>query len=48
MKTLAGFARLFDPLMKFVDRGERSAIVLQSRAEDPAYLAARGVKNLIR
>ncbi|MGI5418382.1 glycoside hydrolase 5 family protein [Actinomadura luteofluorescens] len=45
---LADFTRLFDPFMKLVDQGERPAIVLQSRTEDPAYLAARGIENLTR
>jgi hypothetical protein len=47
MIPLADFSALFDPFMKLIDEGTRPAVVLQSRTTDPAYLAARGIKDLI-
>jgi hypothetical protein len=33
--------------MQFLEEGIRPAIVLESRATDSAYLASRGIRNLI-
>jgi hypothetical protein len=38
------FARRY---MQFLEEGIRPAIVLESRATDSAYLASRGIRNLI-
>ncbi|MEU5988331.1 hypothetical protein ABZ806_05100 [Spirillospora sp. NPDC047418] len=32
---------------ELIDEGTRPAVVLQSRTADPAYLTARGIKNLL-
>jgi hypothetical protein len=37
-----------DPYMKLIAQGKKPAIVLQSRAQDDAYLRSRGIKELIR
>ncbi|NKZ05347.1 cellulase family glycosylhydrolase [Actinomadura latina] len=47
MIPVKDFSDLFDPFMKLIDEGTRPAVVLQSRTADAAYLAARGIKNLI-
>jgi hypothetical protein len=33
--------------MQLVDSGVRAAIVLESKAKDPAYLAKRGIQKTI-
>ncbi|TDD61015.1 hypothetical protein E1293_45280 [Actinomadura darangshiensis] len=47
MIPVADFTAFFDPFMKLVDRGERPAVVLQSRTTDTAYLASRGITHLV-
>jgi hypothetical protein len=47
MIPMNGFSGFFDPFMKLVDQGTRPAVVLQSRSTDTAYLAARGIEQLI-
>jgi endo-1,4-beta-mannosidase len=42
-----GAMTALDRYMKLVDSGTRAAVVLQSRADDKAYLQARGITTLI-
>lgn len=47
MVPVADFTTFFDPFMKLVDKGKRPAVVLESRSTDTAYLASRGITQLI-